>query len=144
MDTASQKQLDTWIGEPCIYTLLYKLSSDGRSNATFHQCCDQRGPTVTLIKLIDGRTFGGYTSTSWSSATTKFMPSFKSFLFMLYTSGRQWKPVVCWGIPGHPKSVFHSRTSGPSFGANDLVINLDNLDASYCAISIHKLSKKMQ
>jgi hypothetical protein len=136
MDTLSQQQLDAWIGENCIYTLIYRYSTDGRGNLFFHQHCDHKGPTVTLVKLRDGRMFGGYTTTSWSCPTPQtYKPSINSFLFMLYTSGGIWKPVICPGIPGHPKSVFHSKSFGPSFGANDLVINLDNLASCSCAIS---------
>ena len=43
----------------------WRASVDGWAVSTFHSGCDNKGPTVTIIKV--GRyIFGGYTSASWS------------------------------------------------------------------------------
>ncbi len=44
---------------------LYKATSNGFAAANFHSCCDNKGPTLTLIKTVAGHTFGGFTHTSW-------------------------------------------------------------------------------
>lgn len=49
--------------------LLYRGSRDGQRSSKFHELCDNKGPTVTLIKVvITGAKyiFGGYTDQSWN------------------------------------------------------------------------------
>ena len=48
--------------------LLFRSSRDGTTAAAFHSRCDERGPTLTLIKDTAGNVFGGYTSLHWNSA----------------------------------------------------------------------------
>ena len=48
--------------------LLYRGSRDGWLSSDFHKHCDNKGPTVTLIKVVTtgGKyIFGGYTDQSW-------------------------------------------------------------------------------
>lgn len=40
--------------------LLYRASVNGDSTDTFHKYCDSTGPTITIIKSEQGKTFGGY------------------------------------------------------------------------------------
>jgi len=47
--------------------LLYKKSRDGNSYNTFHQLCDNKGPTITLIKSSEGFVIGGYTPLDWNN-----------------------------------------------------------------------------
>ena len=54
--------------------LLYRASRDGWASSTFHSYCDNKGPTVTVIKS-GNNIFGGYTEQSWQSKSqtlTKF------------------------------------------------------------------------
>jgi len=44
--------------------LLYRASRDGWAAANFHSCCDNKGPTVTVIKS-GNYIFGGYTEQHW-------------------------------------------------------------------------------
>ncbi len=46
--------------------LLYRASRDGWTAANFHSCCDNKGPTVTVVKS-GNYIFGGYTDQSWDS-----------------------------------------------------------------------------
>ena len=46
-------------------TRLYKATVHGFQAAKFHSLCDNKGPTLTLIKTVAGHTFGGFTTTSW-------------------------------------------------------------------------------
>lgn len=48
--------------------LLYRGSRDGWLSSDFHKHCDNKGPTVTLIKVVTTGAkyiFGGYTDQSW-------------------------------------------------------------------------------
>ena len=43
----------------------WRASVDGWASTTFHSLCDNKGPTVTIIR-VGKYIFGGYTGTSWS------------------------------------------------------------------------------
>lgn len=42
----------------------WRASADGWAASTFHSHCDNKGPTVTIVK-VGQYIFGGYTSLSW-------------------------------------------------------------------------------
>ena len=46
--------------------LLYRASCNGWAASNFHSCCDNKGPTVTVIKS-GNYIFGGYTEQHWDS-----------------------------------------------------------------------------
>jgi len=62
---------------------LYVASRDGDRGIDFHEKCDGKGPTVTIIKSTTGYVFGGYTDVSWSCCTADWHSSTTSFLFQL-------------------------------------------------------------
>ena len=47
--------------------LLYKMTRDGMSFSTFHNLCDNKGPTVLLTQSIDGKILGMYNPLNWNS-----------------------------------------------------------------------------
>ena len=44
------------------FNLIYSATRDGSYPENFHRKCDNKGPTITLIKTNDNRKFGGYIS----------------------------------------------------------------------------------
>lgn len=58
--------LQSWLPPNATCSLLYRASTDGKTHAAFHRCCDNEGPTLVLIKSEEN-IFGGYTSKSWES-----------------------------------------------------------------------------
>ena len=63
-------QLESWIGGgPKTFTLLYSATKDGCVANTFHQKCDNQGPTVTVLYNPQGSVYGGYTGQSWNVNT---------------------------------------------------------------------------
>ena len=46
----------------------WHAETDGWAASTFHSNCDERGPTVTIIKVNNSYIFGGYTDVSWTSS----------------------------------------------------------------------------
>ena len=40
-------------------------SEDGFSSSIFHQKCDNKGPTLTIIQSDQGKIFGGYSMIPW-------------------------------------------------------------------------------
>ncbi|XP_052212600.1 interferon-induced protein 44-like isoform X2 [Dreissena polymorpha] len=107
-------QLEFWIGTgPKIFTLLYKITRDGCNATTFHQKCDNQGPTVTVLYNPQGSVYGGYGSASWHSTGANIQDG-NAFLFQLKFSGSEKFtkfPVVngAYGLSGH-------ATYGPNFG----------------------------
>ena len=48
------------------WRVLFRASRDGFAAATFHSECDNKGPTVTIVKS-GNNIFGGFTEVSWAS-----------------------------------------------------------------------------
>ena len=50
------------------FNLLFRGSRDGFTPEDFHRLCDNKGPTVTIIKVKgNGKLIGGYSPVSWHS-----------------------------------------------------------------------------
>ena len=58
--------LMSWLPPNATCSLLYRASTDGKRPADFHRCCDDKGPTLVVIKSGE-YICGGYTSESWES-----------------------------------------------------------------------------
>ena len=58
-------KLREWIGNDYKWKLLYRASEHGYTAKSFHECCDDKGPTLVIIKSSNGCVFGGYTTQSW-------------------------------------------------------------------------------
>ena len=58
-------KLQEWIGD-YKWRLLYRASEHGYTAGSFHECCDNKEPTLIVIKSSGGWIFGGYTTQSWS------------------------------------------------------------------------------
>ena len=54
------------------WRLLFRTSRDGFAASTFHSKCDNKGPTVTVVKS-GVNIFGGFTEKGWTSANSKFL-----------------------------------------------------------------------
>ena len=62
--------------------LLYRLSKDGNYTSTFHQKCDNKGPTLSIFNLKDGNNVGLYTSLDWDTSSL-WKSDLNSFIFNL-------------------------------------------------------------
>jgi hypothetical protein len=63
------------------YELLYKASIDGEDASVFHSKCDEKGATITVLKVLDGSQCGGYTPLSWKNdGCWQKDPSLRSFV----------------------------------------------------------------
>jgi hypothetical protein len=66
-------------------TLIYAGSVNGFKATDFHRCCDNQGPTLTIIKATDNKIFGGYTSANWDSSGS-YKSDSNAYLFSVDTS----------------------------------------------------------
>ena len=85
MNVEHRKILKGWLPEAMAgeWRLLFRASRDGFAASAFHSKCDNKGPTVTVVKS-SVNIFGGFTETSWTSHDTgcKFLLQF----IIIYTS----------------------------------------------------------
>ena len=63
-----QQSLRGWLptGLDGEWRLLFRASRDGFAGQAFHSKCDNKGPTVTVVKS-GANIFGGFTEISWES-----------------------------------------------------------------------------
>jgi len=129
-----------WIGNPSNLNLLYSATGDGGFSAKeFHDKCDNKGPTVVVVKSTEGYVFGGYAAHSWDSSgkyigRSSYINSQSSFLFTLTNQHK---------VPPTKYSVTHEGAAnamrclancGPIFGGGyDLFIgdSLNGHNSSY-------------
>ncbi|XP_022783162.1 uncharacterized protein LOC111323965 [Stylophora pistillata] len=116
-DKNHESYLLSWLSPGTTISLMYRASVDGETPADFHRCCDEKGPTLVVIKSGE-YICGGYTSKSWTSASPiKAIEDSYSFLFTLENpSGSE--PVKI-----NPKADAHGgircdSRKGPSFGTS--------------------------
>jgi TLD len=97
---------------------VYKASKDGWSAIAFHDAVDDKGSGIVVARTITGTTFGGFNPNGWRS-TDDYYSSSAAFLWC-FGSGK--KIVKLPILPGGNCAVFDYATSGPCFGAADLII----------------------
>ena len=62
--------------------LLFRASVHGKNAAAFHAHCDNKGPTVVLIRDTAGNVFGGHAPVHWTSpAREEWVSCPSAFLF---------------------------------------------------------------
>eukprot|EP00347_Sterkiella_histriomuscorum_P018566 403345029 len=82
LEQDDEKLLKNWIGQNVKLQLIYRGTRDGFKAKSFHQKCDNQGPTLSLIKSEHEKVFGGFASISWQSDNT-FHSDDKAFVFSL-------------------------------------------------------------
>eukprot|EP01114_Cavostelium_apophysatum_P013813 TRINITY_DN3434_c0_g1_i1.p1 TRINITY_DN3434_c0_g1~~TRINITY_DN3434_c0_g1_i1.p1 ORF type:complete len:326 (+),score=52.32 TRINITY_DN3434_c0_g1_i1:40-1017(+) len=125
-------QIEKWLGRPIKWKLLYRGSRDGFKGRDFHQHCNQKGPTVTVIKSSE-YVFGGFIASNWSSGNISISdPSKTSFLFTLRNPHIFTAKFPLSANRSGDAASGHGST-GPTFGScrNDLQVN-DNCSGDVC------------
>jgi hypothetical protein len=89
-------------------TLLFSGSTHGWKPSKFHELCDEKGPTITVMKSKAGRVFGGFAMQSWDSKTG-WKADKKAFIYSI--DRQQIYRVI------HAQKALYCRSDlGPSFG----------------------------
>eukprot|EP01156_Anaeramoeba_ignava_P021480 Anaeramoba_ignava/c19130_g1_i1.p1 GENE.c19130_g1_i1~~c19130_g1_i1.p1 ORF type:complete len:452 (+),score=77.21 c19130_g1_i1:263-1618(+) len=120
------KKIKKWINDNQFFdqmNLTFRASRDGYSSKTFHQVCDDKGKTLTLIESNDGFIFGGYTTVGWkSNVGNNYILDNNAFLFSLKNPFNQ-KPQKFAIVNGEEKNAIRYHPErGPKFGYGDLGI----------------------
>ena len=45
--------------------MIFRGTKNGFRAKDFHEKCDNKGPTITIVQDVKGYIFGGYTSMNW-------------------------------------------------------------------------------
>jgi len=119
--------------------VLYVASRDGAKASDFHSACDNKGPTVVIVKTTTGVVFGGYTDVTWDSKSS-YARSTNSFLFQIRP-----KVFKC-PIKNYPQyAVYRMVNYGPTFGGgHDIYINNSPFSNKGNYVNIHSYTCKGQ
>ena len=114
--------------------LLYRVSHLGPSAELFHNLCDNKGPTLMLVKTATGHIFGAFNSLSFKSVS-KYELSNENFLFSI-TDGRLRRPMRCKLVKQLAEYALKQSNElySPGFGISndhDLFIAFRRLNNSY-------------
>ncbi|KAK3610856.1 hypothetical protein CHS0354_039127 [Potamilus streckersoni] len=133
LQQAHKKQLEAWIGTgPKDFQLLYSISQNSGYNAqTFHQKCDNEGPTVTVLYNTNNSIFGGYTSVNWNQTGNwesedigNWVSDDKAFLFqLLYSGANQYNKFP---VKNTAYSIYCASSYGPTFGSGHDLCSFTN------------------
>ena len=67
----NENLINSWLNNRKFKTeLLYRKSRDGSTPNDFHDKCDNKGITITIIETTKGKKFGGYTELSWDKSNS--------------------------------------------------------------------------
>ena len=93
-------------------------SRDGFAASDFHNKCDNKGATLTLIQSTGGYIFGGYTNQSWNSSG--YVQDAGAFIFTLKNPHNI--PPTKYTTT-QPQNAIRCYTSyGPMFGSGDIYV----------------------
>ena len=100
------------------WKLIYKAANDGFKSEDFHQRCDGKANTLTLIKTTQSCVFGGFTGASWSE-----YDGFKEdpYAFIFSFSNNQNEPTLI-RISEPTEAIYCNSSYGPCFGNDDIKI----------------------
>ena len=115
------KRLKSWINpmDNINAELLYRLTRDGEKVSKFHELCDNKGPTLTIIKTTNNKIFGGFTPLNWESSgngENKYDKSNQTFLFSLDLIKKFDM------INAEKAAIYCNKNNGPYFGGRDFSI----------------------
>ena len=110
--TSSQyEQLKNWIdpNRKMKFYLLYSAKRDGDNRKAFHDKCDNKAPTITIVQKQKDIIFGGYTEAQWDSESCSKKDE-NAFCFSL-TNNKKYLQNE-----GNNSSILCSKDHGPWFG----------------------------
>ena len=94
------------------------MSKNGSKSEDFHNFCDNKGPTLTLIKTSKNHVFGGFTPLSWNCSGKNLNDtSNQTFIFSLNS-------LKSYNMKSTSKKAIQCfKGKGPTFGDSDIRVN---------------------
>jgi len=94
------------------WKLLYKATTNGWNASTFHKLCDNKGATITIATLQDGRYIGAYSPVSWGQVNGQYINNPDTFLFD--SNNKYTTSESVWGPNNY--AIYQNSSNGPTFG----------------------------
>lgn len=115
--------------------LLFRASCKGWNAPDFHQCCDNKGPTLTVVKISSGYVFSGYSDQSWTLPSSGTWSASNSAFLLSLKCVAGFYPVqikVASSKSNQANAVYNGKDYCPIFGnGHHFRINHNsNLDSS--------------
>jgi hypothetical protein len=118
-----------WLSKPfgsVRLELLYRATLDGFAASDFHDKCNDKGETVTVITSSEGYVFGGYADLAWLSDAN--MPkshrmSQSAFLFSIICAGSNVPAQLKLSAYSSSAGVVSKDKYGPTFGCYDIHVS---------------------
>lgn len=101
----------------CSIQLLYRASENDFSTKSFHELCDGKAPTFTIMETGFGNVFGGYTEGKWASTDHDWVSDENAFLFLIRSNDKK-RASKCPMIFNCTRTNFAILNKGTSFGPN--------------------------
>ena len=132
LSTEAHRQIISWLdmGATTKLELLCHASYNGWEGEDFHLRCNNKGPTVTVIKCTDDYIFGGVTSATWASVND-FVACANAFFFSLHRPGGV-GPVKLAMHAEDEDAIYDTYCYDPCFGVDIRVKSGANSDAQSC------------
>jgi len=100
------------------FELIFKMSKNGNKSEEFHKYCDDKGPTLTLVKTTKNKIFGGFTPLNWKNKGCGIKdPSNQTFIFSLNLK-KKYNMIKKDGI-----GIYCAKEDGPNLGGADFRLN---------------------
>ena len=94
------------------------MSENGSKSEDFHKYCDNKGPTLILIKTTKNKIFGGFTPLNWSQKNDyEIGMNNQTFIFSLNLK-KKYNMIQKDGY-----AIYCSKARGPEFGNCDFRLN---------------------
>ncbi|GES98319.1 carbohydrate-binding module family 13 protein [Rhizophagus clarus] len=121
-DNKSIKEIDsnliTLSDATLIAKWIHEVSiNDGFASEEFHAKCDEKSPTVTILRVENtGEILGGYNPINWhSNVLGNYSPTNSSFIFSLGDKVFNYDPILS-KVSNTAKAIYQSESYGPCFG----------------------------
>ena len=102
---------------PYKFKLLYRASKDGNTGATFHEKCDNKGPTIVIAKIANSEQIvGGYNPLDWKP--TGYKSTKDSFIFSFTDRNNLKTAKVGYPSTNHQYFIYCYSNRGPVFGGS--------------------------
>ena len=95
------------------FELILRMSENGTKSEDFHKYCDNKGPTLTLVKTTKNKIFGGFTPLNWNNNGNQlYDKSNQTFIFSLNL-------MKIYNMINNGGEAIYCDNSGPNFGLSD-------------------------
>ncbi|KAJ5069911.1 pep-cterm sorting domain-containing protein [Anaeramoeba ignava] len=133
------KYLKEWIGKNSIFSSLklgFSTENNGWNCEKWHDICDDKGPTLVIIKTTKGFVFGGYSEVGWITNMEKWTSFFadpagnigdpNAFIFSLKNPQNSKPQKFTLEKEKQKRAIYYDYSkNGPHFGSNDVWLTKD-------------------